>query len=187
MKKLIVTTFFSISAVISNAQQRIQSIQLDSAIYNQINNVRLQNNKPALKKFLFNEIRDFSYTVTNANCSNVYFQHSSMDSCRKYCTEECIYRYRLTCGNASNYDTQQHPENIEKIAANVVTAWMNSPSHHDAILRTENQKITVTSIIEISDDRKSAIISVSYHTVQTTTKIEEIPYGLQSNSSYYMK
>jgi hypothetical protein len=64
---------------------------------------------------------------------------------------------------------------------------MNSPSHHDAILRTENQKITVTSIIEISTDRKSAIISVSYHTVQTTTKIEKIPYGLQLNSSYYMK
>ena len=55
MKRLFLSAIFSISAVV-NAQQRIRSIHLDSAIYNQINNVRLQNNKPALKKFLFNEM-----------------------------------------------------------------------------------------------------------------------------------
>ena len=190
MKRLFLSAILSISAVV-NAQQRIQSIQLDSAIYNQINIVRLQNNKPALTKFLFKEIRDFSYTVTDANCSNVYFQHSSIDSCRKYCTEECIYKYELTYGTASKFDVQQHPENIKNIAANVVTAWMNSPSHRDAILRSCNQKITITSIIELAADGKSAILSVSYHTVQTTSRsttpmIGVLPYGLQSNSSYYM-
>jgi len=187
MKCLFLSAIIFATAFISNAQLIIQSIKLDSAIYNEVNRVRIQNNQPALTKFLFGDIRKFSYTVTENNCSNTVFEHSLMDSTKKYCNAECIYRYKLTCGNGNAFNIDKNPTKINELATNVVNSWMNSLTHHDAILRNCNQKITITSRIEIAADGKSAIISVSYHAVQTTTKIGEIPYGLRSNSSYYMK
>ena len=185
MKPLLVLLgFMSFSAT---AQKMIRSVKLDSAIFNEIAKVRRENNKPSVLKFFYGKIREFSYTVTDKNCDSDYFEHSPMDSTRKYCNSECIYRFELVYGNASEYDVELHPESINVIAKEAVDAWMNSPDHAHALLLSWNRSFTITSQIEIAADNKSAIISVSYHAVQHTDKLGEIPIGLHSNAAYYMK
>jgi hypothetical protein len=169
------------------AQKTIRSIKLDSAIFNEIAKVRRENNQPSVLKFFYGTIRDFSYTVTEKNCDSEYFEHSPMDSTRKYCNAECIYRFELVFGDASKYDVELHPESISNMSKNAVDAWMASPPHRWAILLTWNRSFTITSQIEIAADNKSAILSVSYHSVQHTDNIYEIPIGLRSNAAYYMK
>ena len=110
-----------------------------------------------------------------------------MDSTRKYCNTECIYQFELIRGDASKYDVELHPESINVIAKRAVDAWMNSESHRWAILFRDHRSFTITSQIEIAADNKSAILSVSYHGVQHTDKLGEIPIGLHANASYYMK
>lgn len=169
------------------AQKTIRSIKLDSAVFLRINQERIANNQPNVLKFFYGTIRDFSYTVTNKNCNANYFEHSLMDSTRKYCNAECIYQFKLIFGNALKYDVELHPENIAALSKHVVDSWMASPSHRTAILLSWNRSFTITSQIEIASNNKSAIISVSYHAVQHTDKINEIPKGLQHDAAYYMK
>jgi hypothetical protein len=110
-----------------------------------------------------------------------------MDSTRKYCNTECIYRFKLILGDAAQYDIELHPENINVIAKDAVRAWMNSPDHAHALLLSWHRSFTITSQIEIAANNKSAIISVSYHGVQHTDKLGEIPKGLHFEAAYYMK
>lgn len=185
MKKLaIILGLLSFSVT---AQKTIRSFKLDSAIFNEIAKVRRENNQPSVLKFFYGTIRDFSYTVTEKNCDSEYFEHSPMDSTRKYCNTECIFQHKLEYGNASKYDVVTYPENIERLAKIVVDGWMASPPHRTAILFSWNRSFTITSQIEIAADNKSAILSVSYHSVQHTDNINEIPKGLHSNAAYYMK
>ena len=185
MKRL--ALLFVLIAVSSNAQKTIRSIKLDSAVFQCINQVRIENNQPSVLKFFYGKVREFSYTVTDKNCDANYFEHSTMDSTRKYCNAECIYQHKLIFGDATKYDVDSHPDQIRALAKQSVDAWMNSPSHRNAILMSWNRSFTITSQIEISQNGKSAIVSISYHAVQYTNKLLEIPYGLRNDASYYMK
>lgn len=185
MKKLII--LFSLITFSVNAQKTIKSIKLDSAVFEEIAKVRIENNQPSVLKFFYGKIREFSYTVTDKNCDVDYFEHSVMDSTRKYCNAECIYQHKLIFGDANKYDVDSHPDQIYVLAKHAVDAWMSSPSHRNAILMSWNRSFTITSQIEISQNGKSAIVSISYHAVQHTDKLGEIPYGLQNDASYYMK
>jgi uncharacterized protein YkwD len=185
MKRL--ALLFVLIAVSSNAQKTIRSIKLDSAVFQCINQVRIENNQPSVLKFFYGKVREFSYTVTDKNCDANYFEHSAMDSTRKYCNAECIYQHKLIFGDATKYDVDSHPDQIRALAKHAVDAWMNSPSHRNAILMSWNRSFTITSQIEISQNGKSAIVSISYHAVQYTNKLLEIPYGLRNDASYYMK
>jgi hypothetical protein len=49
MKKLVI--IFSIVAFSLNAQKTIRSIKLDSAVFNLIKQIRIENNKPSVIKF----------------------------------------------------------------------------------------------------------------------------------------
>jgi hypothetical protein len=185
MKKL--ALLFGLVAFSANAQKTIKSIKLDSAVFQCINQVRIENNQPSALKFFYGKVREFSYTVTDKNCDASYFEHSTMDSTRKYCNAECIYQHKLIFGDATKYDIDLHPDQIYVLAKHVVDSWMNSPSHRNAILMSWNRSFTITSQIEISQNGKSVIVSVSYHAVQYTNKLLEIPYGLRDTASYYMK
>lgn len=178
---------FSLIAFSVNAQKTIKSIKLDSAVFNEIAKVRRENNQPSVLKFFYGKIREFSYTVTDKNCDVNYFEHSPMDSTRKYCNTECIFQYKLEYGNARKYDVVTYPENIARLAKIVIDGWMASPPHRTAILFSWNRSFTITSQIKIASDNKSAIMSVSYHAVQYTNKISEIPKGLHYDAAYYMK
>jgi hypothetical protein len=80
-----------------------------------------------------------------------------------------------------------HPENIVILAQKAVDAWMGSPDHKLCLLLSWNRSFTITSQIEIAADNKSAVFSASYHAVQHTAKIMELPYGLRNESVYYLK
>ena len=110
-----------------------------------------------------------------------------MDTVRKYSNGECIFQDCLVFGNASKYDIELHPENIAMLAQRAVDAWMGSPAHKLCILRSYNRSFTITSQIEIAADNKKAVLSVSYHAVQHTAEIMELPYGLRDESAYYLK
>jgi hypothetical protein len=185
MKRL--ALLFVLIAFFSNAQKTIRSIKLDSAVFQCINQVRQENNQPSVLKFFYGKIREFSYTVTDKNCDVSYFEHSAMDSTRKYCNAECIYQHKLIFGDATKYDVDIYPDQIHILAKHAVDAWMNSPSHRNAILMSWNRSFTITSQIEISQNGKSAIVSISYHAVQYTDKLNEIPEGLHYDAAYYMK
>jgi hypothetical protein len=184
MKKL--AFIFSIVAFSLNAQKTIRSIKLDSAVFNLIKQIRIENNQPSVLKFYTGTIRSYSYRITDKNCDANYFQHGATDSVRKYSNGECIYRYRLVYGDASAYDIELHPENIALFAKQAVDAWMASPLHKWCILLNWNRSFTITSQIEIAANGKSAIVSISYHAVQHTAEIMELPYGLRDESAYYL-
>jgi hypothetical protein len=185
MKKL--AFIFSIVAFSLNAQKTIRSIKLDSAVFNLIKQIRIENNQPSVLKFYTGTIRSYSYRITDRNCDANYFQHGSMDTVRKYSNGECIFQDCLVFGNASKYDIELHPENIAMLAQRAVDSWMNSPAHKLCILRSWNRSFTITSQIEIAADNKKAVLSVSYHAVQHTANIMELPYGLRDESVYYLK
>lgn len=172
MKNLILVSFlFFVSCLSYFSQKVITSISLDSAIYQQINVERKERNISELTKFLYGDIRDFSKKVTESNCGLTYFQHSNIDSMRKYANSECIYQHKIIFGNTSFYDVNVNKNSINKIAKEVVDAWLNSPSHKQAILFDESQKITITSQIKFLSD-KQLVVSVSYHSVYNTKKIK---------------
>ena len=185
MKKL--AFIFSIVAFSLNAQKTIRSIKLDSAVFNMIKQIRIENNQPSVLKFYTGTIRSYSYRITDQNCDPNYFQHGPMDTVRKYSNGECIFQDCLVFGNASKYDIELHPENIAMLAQRAVDAWMGSPAHKLCILRSYNRSFTITSQIEIAADNKKAVLSVSYHAVQHTAEIMELPYGLRNESAYYLK
>ena len=188
MKKLLVILGFLSFSV--TAQKTIRSIKLDSAVFNEIAKVRRENNKPSVLKFFYGKIREFSYTVTDKNCDANYFKHSPMDSTRKYCNAECIYQLIIKSDDAFNVlsiiDIELYPEKIAAIAFRIVECWMNSESHRLAILRPWNRSFTITSQIEILDDGKIAVLSVSYHAVRGTCTLNELPIGLRYNTEYYL-
>jgi len=185
MKKL--AFIFSIVVFSLNAQKTIRSIKLDSAVFNLIKQIRIENNQPSVLKFYTGTIRSYSYRITDRNCDANYFQHGSMDTVRKYSNGECIFQNCLVFGDASKYDIELHPENIAILAQRAVDAWMNSPTHKWCILLSWNRSFTITSQIEIAADNKKAVLSVSYHAVQHTANIIELPYGLRDESAYYLK
>ena len=55
MKKL--AFIFSIVAFSLNAQKTIRSIKLDSAVFNMIKQIRIENNQPSVLKFYTGTIR----------------------------------------------------------------------------------------------------------------------------------
>ena len=185
MKKL--AFIFSIVAFRLNAQKTIRSIKLDSAVFNLIKQIRIENKQPSVLKFFMGTIRSYSYRITDQNCDPNYFQHGPMDTVRKYSTGECIFQHRLVYGDASKYDIELHPENIAELAHLAVDGWMGSPDHKLCLLLSWNRSFTITSQIEIAADNKKAVLSVSYHAVQHTANIMELPYGLQDESAYYLK
>jgi len=185
MKKLVI--IFSIVAFSLNAQKTIRSIKLDSAVFNLIKQIRIENNKPSVIKFYTGTIRSYSYRITDQNCDANYFQHGPFDTVRKYSNGECIFQNCLVFGDASKYDIELHPENIVILAQKAVDAWMGSPDHKLCLLLSWNRSFTITSQIEIAADNKSAVFSASYHAVQHTDNIMELPYGLRNESVYYLK
>ena len=185
MKELVI--IFSIVAFSLNAQKTIRSIKLDSAVFNLIKQIRIENNKPSVIKFYTGTIRSYSYRITDQNCDANYFQHGTYDTVRKYSNGECIFRNCLVFGDASKYDIELHPENIARFAQMAVDAWMGSPDHKWCLLLSWNRSFTITSQIEIAADNKKAVLSVSYHAVQHTAEIMELPYGLRNESAYYLK
>jgi len=184
MKKL--ALLFGLVAFSVNAQKTIKSIKLDSAVFQCINQVRIENNQPSALKFFYGKVREFSYTVTEKNCNINYFQHSPWDSTKKYCNAECIYQYTMSSSKSISIDIESNINDINQIANDVVTSWMNSPSHRHVILLPWNRSYTITSQLNIAQDNKSYVLSVSYHAVQHTTKINEIPKGLHQDAAYYM-
>ena len=188
MKKLLVILGFLSFSV--TAQKTIRSVKLDSAVFNEIAKVRRENNQPSVLKFFYGKIREFSYTVTEKNCDADYFEHSPMDSTRKYCNAECIYQRVIKSDDAlsvlSTVDIELFPEKIAEIAFKTVNCWLNSESHRLAILRSWNRSFTITSQIEILNNGKTAILSVSYHAVRGTCTLNELPIGLRYNVEYYL-
>jgi hypothetical protein len=189
MKRLYVVVF-SVISLISHSQTVIRSSDLDLAIYEKISEERVKRGLTPLKKFLYGEVREFSYTVTESNLHEE-FAHSPMDSILKYCNAECIARWdnklftsKLTSGK---YDIQTHPEMIDVLADQIVSQWINSPPHFRALMRKWNEKITITTILEISENYTLTTLSASYHSVQTTKNKYEIPKGLWSNVEYYLE
>jgi hypothetical protein len=188
MKRLCVIVF-SVISLVSHSQTIIKSSALDSAIYQKISEERVKHGLTPLKMFLYGEVREFSYTVTKSNLHG-NFDHSPMDSSRRYCNAECIARWtnnlyttKLTSGK---YDIQVHPEMIDVLATQIVNQWVNSPSHFRALMRTWNEKVTITTVLEISEDYTLTTLSASYHSVQTTRNKYEIPEGLWNNVEYYL-
>jgi uncharacterized protein YkwD len=170
-----------------NAQKTIRSIKLDSAVFNLIKQIRIENKQPSVLKFFNGTIRSYSYRITDQNCDANFFAHGIMDTVRKYSNGECIFQNCLVFGDASQYDIELHPENIATLAQRAVDAWMGSPDHKWCLLLSWNRSFTITSQIEIAADNKKAVLSVSYHAVQHTAEIMELPYGLRDESAYYLK
>lgn len=189
MKRLYII-IFSVISLSSHSQTIIRSSALDSAIYQKISNERVKQGLTPLKMFLYGEVREFSRNVTESNLHGT-FALSPIDSMLRYSNSECIDRwtnkslyYTLTSGK---YNIEAQPEMIDVLATQIVNRWLNLPFTYQVLMRTYNEKITITTVIEISKDYTSTILSASYHSVNTTTNKDELPKGLLSNVEYYLE
>ena len=188
MKKLCII-IFSVISLSSHSQTIIRSSALDSAIYQKISNERVKHGLTPLKMFLYGEVSEFSRGVTESNLHG-NFTLSPMDSMLKYSNAECIARWTnrsyptLTLGK---YNIEVHPEMVDVLATQIVNLWLNLPFNYQVLMSTWNEKITITTVLEISKDYASTTLSASYHSVQTTTNKYELPKGLLSNVEYYLE
>ena len=152
MKKLLILLFLFISSV-SFAQDTIRSIELDSLIWNEINEYRISKQVTPFNIFEDSLMRDYASTVANRNIKIFPTRHSS--DLGYYSNSECLYTYRANYSfswpEISNNLTN---EDFDFLAKLTVQAWINSSTHEHQISRPDIDVSTIVSILIIDWDEK---------------------------------
>lgn len=153
-----------IPSYIMGQQEIIESIKLDSLIFEKINDYR---NSKGVDRFLAFEdslMRKFSYNLTRENSKKTMIEHTKDDKFEYY-NVECIYSLKKfgTINSTEWFVKQIETGNYTKMADQVVEGWINSPSHENGISNPYYHIATVTSRITLNKRTKEGLLVVSYH------------------------
>ena len=139
----------------------IESIKLDSLIYEKINDYRF---KKGVSKFIAFEdslMREFSFKLTRNNAKKEIIEHSQ-DNKFEFYNAECIYSYRIHCSSIERVQELKE-SNLDFWANSAVNAWIDSPSHEHAISHEYYTIATITSRIEIDANSLELFFVTSFH------------------------
>lgn len=153
-----------IPSYITGQQEIIDSIKLDSLIFEKINDYRVSKGVNPFVAFEDSLMRDFSYELTRLNSTKETIEHSKEDK-YEYYNVECIYSHKKygTINSTEWFVNQIETGNYTAMADNVLEGWINSPSHENGISNPYYQIATVTSRITLNKETKVGLLVVSYH------------------------
>jgi hypothetical protein len=163
MKKLLILLFlFTSSVSFSQVNMCIKSNKLDSLIWIKINEYRESKGVKVFETFSYSDIRDFSYIRTHKNSKLNLIEHSIGGFDVYNC--ECIYS-NVRTGPNSLLEIINNSD-YEKLADDVLHAWINSEPHELGISCKYYTKSTVTSIITLNYTTNQYRLDVSYHAAE---------------------
>ena len=142
-------------------QEIIESIKLDSLIFEKINDYRVSKGVDPFVAFEDSLMREFSYKLTRENAQKTSIEHSK-DMKFDYYNVECIYSnriYRYMDRTISEIENG----NYDRLVEGAVEAWINSPSHENGISNPYYYIATVTSRITIDKKKREILFVTSYH------------------------
>ena len=145
-------------------QEIIESIKLDSMIFEKINDYRVSKGVDRFVAFEDSLMREFSYNLTRENSKKTMIEHSK-DNNYDYYNVECIYSHKRygTINSTEWFVNQIETGNYTAIADEVLEGWINSPSHENGISNPTYNIATVTSRITLNKTNKVGKVVVSYH------------------------
>ena len=141
--------------------ETIESISLDSLIFEKINDYRESKGVDHFVAFEDSLMREFSYGLTRENSTRDRIEHSK-DPKFEYYNVECIYSLRIDVYLDKTISEIENG-NYERLAEGAVDGWINSPSHERGISRPEYYIATVTSRITIDRKKREIYFVVSYY------------------------
>jgi hypothetical protein len=159
--QLLIVMLFSASQGISQGKS-IKDVQLDSLIWNKINEYLTSLDKTPIKHFEDNKMREFSYRVTECNSNSEQISHS--DSVGWVCKYECIHKFSAN-GDDNSLIKKIKSKQYDIIATNIVNRWISSPPHRKGISDDEYAATTVTTIIKYNEKLGTASVTTSWHAI----------------------
>lgn len=159
--KTIIVTFVFIPFYFFGQIEIVESIKLDSLIYQKINEYRASKGVAYFLAFEDSLMRDFSYQLTRENSKKTMIEHSK-DNKFEYYNAECIYSYRIHCSSLERFKYYKDIE-MNYWAEGAVEAWINSPSHEHAISNKYYTVATVTTRIEFNKNTSEVFLVASFH------------------------
>ena len=142
----ILFTFFSLTCF---SQDTIRSIELDSLIWNKINEYRLTKNVKIFNVFEDSLMRGYANKVADRNIKIFPTRHSS--NLAYYSNSECLYTYRANYSwgwpEISNNITN---EDFDFLAELAVQAWIHSSTHEHQISRPYIDVVAIVSILIVN-------------------------------------
>tara|TARA_Y100000385_G_scaffold130677_1_gene135984 strand:+ start:503 stop:1042 length:540 start_codon:yes stop_codon:yes gene_type:complete len=160
MKTIIVTLVF-IPFCFFGQIEIVESIKLDSLIFQKINEYRKNKGVEEFEAFEDSLMRDFSYNLTRENSKKTMIEHSK-DNKFKYYNAECIYSHRINCSSSERIQYFKETK-LSHWADGAVDAWINSPSHEHAISNKYYKVATVTTRIEFNKNTSEVFFVASFH------------------------
>jgi hypothetical protein len=161
---LISGTAVAQSNIIVLQTDTLKLIELDLAIFNNINEYRKIRGVQPVKYFDTNQLRKISYVLTDLNTRrpSQEFDHTrDPEKIFNGYNGECIYMYELKSSTNSLTDSVLTQADINTLAKIVVQAWIDSPNHNWIISGGLIKSIAVTSTITIVNGKIRVV--VSYH------------------------
>ena len=162
--KFLLTILTLIPSYIMGQQEIIESIKLDSLIFEKINDYRISKGVDRFEAFDNSLMRNFSYNLTRENSKKTMIEHSK-DNKYEYYNVECIYSHKKygTINSTEWFVNQIETGNYTEMADEVLEGWINSPSHENGISNPGYYIATVTSRITLNKRTKEGLLVVSYH------------------------
>tara|TARA_B100001287_G_C22680220_1_gene529907 strand:- start:114 stop:722 length:609 start_codon:yes stop_codon:yes gene_type:complete len=139
----------------------VESIKLDSLIFNKINEYRKTKGVDDFEAFEDSLMRDFSYQLTRENSKKTMIEHSKENKFEVY-NAECIYSHRINCSSIERIQDYKNME-LNYWADKAVKGWINSPSHELAISYKYYKVATVTTRIEFNKNTSEVFFVASFH------------------------
>jgi uncharacterized protein YkwD len=160
----ILTILILIPSYVMGQKEIIESVKLDSLIFEKINDYRISKGVDRFEAFDNSLMREFSYNLTRENSKKTRIEHSK-DNNYEYYNVECIYSHKKygTINSTQWFIQQIATGNYTEMADEVVEGWINSPSHENGISNPNYYIATVTSRITLNKRTKEGLIVVSYH------------------------
>ena len=162
--KILLIILTLIPPYIMGQQEIIESIKLDSLIFEKINDYRISKGVDRFEAFDNSLMRNFSYNLTRENSKKTMIEHSKGNN-YEYYNVECIYSHKKygTMNSTQWFVQQIETGNYTEMADKVVEGWINSPSHENGISNPYYYIATVTSRITLNKRTKEGLLVVSYH------------------------
>ena len=139
----------------------VESIKLDSLIFQKINEYRKTKGVDEFEAFEDSLMREFSYNLTRDNSKKTMIEHSKENKFEYY-NAECIYSCRMHCSSLERIQYYKEIE-LSHWVINAVKAWINSPSHEHAISNKYYTVATVTTRIEFNKNTSEVFFVASFH------------------------
>ena len=162
--KTLLTILALIPSYMMGQQEIIESIKLDSLIFEKINEYRISKGVDRFVSFEDSLMREFSNNLTRENSKKTMIQHSKGNNYTYY-NVECIYSHKKygTINSTEWFVKQIESGNYNEMADKVIEGWINSPSHENGISNPYYHIATVTSRITLNKRAKEGLLVVSYH------------------------